>query len=105
LALKRRRFTRAFTLQVVRELEAGKTPAQAAREYQVHPTVLVRWRQEPLQYAERALTGNGRLYTEEARIAELERMVGQLTMENAWLKKALLRLEARGREQTSLGGS
>jgi hypothetical protein len=30
LALKRRRFTREFTLQVVRELEAGKTPAQAA---------------------------------------------------------------------------
>jgi transposase len=105
LALKRRRFTREFKLQVVRELEAGQTPAQAVREYQVHPTVLVRWRKEHLQYAKRAFTGNGRLYTEEARIAELERMVGQLTMENALLKKALLRLEARGREQASPGRS
>jgi transposase len=105
LALKRRHFTREFKLQVVRELEAGKTPAQAAREYQVHPTVLVRWRKEHLQYAERAFTGNGHLYKEEARIAELERMIGQLTMENALLKKALLRLEAQGREQASPGGS
>jgi transposase len=105
LALKRRRFTREFKLQVVRELEAGKTPAQAAREYQVHPTVIARWRQEHLQYAERAFTGNGRLYKDEARVAELERMIGQLTMENALLKKALLRLEARCRERPGTGGS
>lgn len=105
MALKRRRFTREFKLQVVRELEAGKTPAQAAREYQVHPTVLVRWRKEHLQYAERAFTGNGRLYKDEARIAELERMIGQLTMENTLLKKALLRLEAQSRERSGPGGS
>lgn len=105
LALKRRRFTREFKLQVVRELEAGKTPAQAAREYQVHPTVLVRWREEHLQYAERAFTGNGRLYKDAARIAELERMIGQLTMENTLLKKALLRLEAQSRERSGPGGS
>jgi transposase len=105
LALKRRRGTREFKLPVVREVEAGKSPAQAAREYQVHPTWLVRWRKEHLQYAEQAFMGNGRLYKEAARIADLERMVGQLTMENAWLKKALLRLEARSREQASPGGS
>jgi transposase len=105
LALKRRHFTREFKLQGVRELEAGKTPAQAAREYQVHPTVLVRWRKEHLQYAERAFTGNGRLYKDEARIAELERMIGQLTMENTLLKKALLRLEAQSRERPGPGGS
>jgi transposase len=103
LALKRRRFTREFKLQMVREVEAGKTPAQAAREYQVHPTLILRWCKEHLQYAERAFTGNGRLYKEEARIAELERLLGQLTMENALTKKALLRLEARCRERASNG--
>ncbi len=87
MALKRRRCTRDFKLQVVREVEAGKPPAQAAREHQVHPTLMVRWRQERLQYAERAFTGNGRLLKDEARIAELERLLGQLTMENALLKK------------------
>ena len=83
MALKRRRFTREFKLQVVREVEAGKTLAQAAREYQVHSTLIVRWQKEHLQYAERAFLGNGRLYKEEARIADLERLLGQLTMENA----------------------
>jgi transposase len=104
LALKRRRFTREFKLQVVRELEAGKTPAQAAREDQVHPPVLIRWQKEHLQYAERAFTGHGRLYKDAAHLAEFERMIAQLPMENALLKKALLRLEAQCRERSGTGG-
>ena len=105
MALKRRRFSREFKLQIVREIEAGKPPAQAAREYQIHPTLILRWRQEHLRYAERAFTGNGRLHRDEARIAELERMIGQLTMENALLKKALLRLEAQARDRAASGGN
>jgi transposase len=105
LALKRRRFSREFKLQIVREIEAGKPPAQAAREYQIHPTLILRWRQEHLRYAERAFMGNGRLQKDEARIAELERMVGQLTMENALLKKALLRLEAQAWDRAASGGN
>jgi transposase len=105
LALKRRRFTREFKLQVVREIEARKLPAQAAREYQLHPTLILRWRQEHLRYAEQAFMGNDRLQKDGARIAELERMLGQLTMENALLKKASLRLEAHSRERAASGGS
>ena len=41
MALKRRRFTGEFKLQVVREVEAGKALAQAAREYQLHPSLIV----------------------------------------------------------------
>jgi transposase len=105
LALKRRRFSREFKLQVVREVEAGKTPAQAAREYQVHPTLIIRWCKAHLQHAERALMGHGHLYKEETRIADLERLLGQLTMENALLTKAWLRLEARCRARASTAGS
>jgi transposase len=79
---------------VVRELEAGETSAQAAREYQVHPTVPVRWRKEHLQYAERAFTGNGRLYKDDPCVAELERLIGQLTIEDAPSEKALPRFKA-----------
>jgi transposase len=104
LALKRRRFTRAFKLQVVREVEAGKTPAQAARESQVHPTLIVRWCHEHRQYAERACMGHGHVSKEEARTAERERLLGQLTRANALLKNALLRLAARCRERASTGG-
>jgi len=77
----------------MREIEAGKAVAQVAREHQVHPTMLHQWRQRLRRYGESAFAGNGRAYTEEARRAELERKIGQLTMENDLLKKALSRLE------------
>jgi len=90
----RRQFTSEFKLQVLAEVAAGKSMAQAAREHQLHPTLIGRWQKQHRQYAGRAFSGNGRPYTDEARIAELERMVGRLTMENDLLKKALQRLEA-----------
>ncbi|MGH7965348.1 MAG: transposase [Candidatus Binatia bacterium] len=104
MALKRRKFTREFKLQIIREVEAGKALAQVAREYEVHPTQLRRWGQVQQQYGGRAFAGNGRAYREEARVAELERMIGQLTMENALLKKALRRLEERGGDLPRSGG-
>lgn len=94
MSLKRRQFSREFKLQVVRELQAGKSLAQAAREHQISAGTLIDWRRKHEQYADRAFQGNGHAYTDEARIAELERMVGQLTMENALLKKVAQRLQA-----------
>jgi len=95
MALKRRQFTREFKLQVVHEVQAGKTLAQAAREYELHASTIMEWRRNHEKYAERAFQGNGRSYTDEAKIAELERMVGQQAMEIALLKKALSRLDDR----------
>lgn len=94
---QRRKFTREFKLQVLAEITAGKSVAQAAREHQLHPTLIGRWQIQQRQYADSAFAGNGRAYTSEARVAELERMVGRLTMENDLLKKALQRLEALSR--------
>ncbi len=88
----------------MREVEAGKPLVQVAREYQVHPTVFRRWQQEHQRYAERAFAGHGSTYEDDARIAELERLISQLTMENTLLKKALLRLEARQHGPIGLGG-
>jgi transposase len=104
MALKRRQFTRDFKLQVLREIEAGKSVAQASRQYQLHPTLISKWQKQHSQYAEQAFAGNGHIYKDEARIAELERMIGQLTMENALLKKALLRLEGLRPSTTDNGG-
>lgn len=92
MALKRRQFTKEFKLQVVHEVQAGKTLAQAAREHELHPSTIIDWRKNHEKYAERAFQGNGHSYTDEAKIAELERMVGQQAMEIALLKKALWRL-------------
>jgi transposase len=90
---KRREFTREFKLRVLNEVAAGKSVVEAAREYQLRPNLISRWQSEKLSLAERAFSGNGNSQSEAARIADLERKVGQLTMENDLLKKVLTRLE------------
>lgn len=104
MSLPRRRFSRELKLHILAQIEAGQTIAAVAREHQIHPTLIGKWRQQLAKYPEKAFSGNGRSYKEEAQIAELERMVGQLTMENTLLKKALTRLESRSRP-ASLDGN
>ena len=91
----RRQFSKAFKLQVIREIEAGKSLAHAAREHQVHPNMLRKWQQQYLSHGDQAFAGNGHRYSQEAKVADLERLIGQLTVENAFLKKVLARLEAK----------
>ncbi len=93
MTIKRRQFTKEFKLQVLREIEAGASLAQTARMHQLHPNLITKWRQQYARYADRAFAGNGHAYTDEAKVAELERLIGQLTIENAFLKKVLHRLE------------
>ena len=95
MTIKRRQFTKEFKLQVLREIEAGASVAQTAREHHLHPNLITKWRTQYARYAERAFAGNGHAYTDEAKVAELERLIGQLTVENAFLKKVLSRLEHR----------
>ncbi len=93
-SLKRREFTKEFKLQVIAEVDAGKPQAQIAREHQVTANTIAKWRKQLRQYKEHAFSGRGLAHTDEARIGELERMVGRLTMENDLLKKALLKLDS-----------
>lgn len=97
MGLKRRAFTREFKLRVIREIEAGKSQAAAAREHRVTANTISKWLGQHKKYKDRAFAGNGNAYTDEARVAELERMVGRLTMENDFLKKVLTSLEERAR--------
>jgi transposase len=83
MTLKRRQFIREFKLQNLREIEAGKSVAQPSPEHQLHPTLICEWQKQHAQYAEKAFAGNGYSYKDEAHVAELERMIGQLAMENA----------------------
>jgi transposase len=93
MAVKRRTFSRDFKLQVVREVETGKSQAQIAREHRISQNVISRWCRNHRRYKDKAFAGQGHAYTDEARIANLERMVGCLTMENDLLKKVLTKLE------------
>ena len=79
----------------MRALDAGSTTTEIARKYQLSPKLLERWRGEWRAKGELAFPGIGRRgvdtpgLDDARRIAELERKIGQLTMENDFLKKAL----------------
>ncbi len=91
-------YTREFKLKAVQAVESGELrPAQACREYQLAESVLARWRQEVRERGEAAFTPPTVSPTDvyEQRIAELERVCGQLAIENAALKKALQRAQSR----------
>ena len=93
LSGKRRTYSREFKLKVLRVIEAGKSQAQASREYQLSDTAIYKWRQQLNKYKDQAFAGRGHAYTDEARISELERMVGRLALENDFLKKLLQKLQ------------
>ena len=90
MSLKRRIFTKEFKQQIIREVQAGKSIAQASRENELHPNLIAKWQKLHEQYAQDAFQGNGHAYTQEAKIAELERLIGQQTVEISLLKKVAL---------------
>ena len=96
---RRRQYTRDFKIGVIREVESGKTLAQVSRENGISPSLIVKWRKQYFDDPENAFRGNGKTYKENARIAELERMVGRLYAENEFLKKALTILEGKTKEE------
>lgn len=95
----RRRYDREFKISVIAELESGKPTAQIAREHGIHPSLPSRWRDELAENPEKAFSGNGNKYKDQARIAELERMLGQLHAENELLKKAFAMTQKKVREE------
>ncbi len=97
MSLKRRQFTREFKLTVIREIESGKSPAEIARQYQVNHSTIRQWLSRYGHNPGRLLDSSGSPTKEAARMAEMERMIGRLSLENDILKKALQRLEARRR--------
>lgn len=86
---QRRVFTPDFKFQIVLELLTGeKRAAQLCREHRISETSLSRWRQQFLERGARVFEDGSGAGAEEERIAELERMIGCLTMELAAGKKA-----------------
>ena len=80
-------YTREFKLKVIQVAESGNVrPTQAYREYQLAESVLNRWRHEARLRGEAAFTPlDGPTASPDygQRIAELERVCGQLAVENS----------------------
>ena len=86
---KHRTFTPEFKAQVVlEELTGVKDKAEICREHRLRPQVLARWKAEFLERAPEIFATQPSRGDEQERIAELERMVGRLTMELEVAKKA-----------------
>ena len=99
---KRRKFTPELKARVVLEMISGmRTSAEACREYQLKPQVLSGWRAKFLEHAATVFERSNRCSEEQvpevraqARVAELERLVGRLTLELGVAKKASSVLQA-----------
>jgi transposase-like protein len=94
--LSRAAYSRDLKIAAMRALDTGSaTTGEIARKYQLSPKLLERWRGEWRARGELAFPGSGRRgadtpgLDDARRMAELERKIGQLTMENDFLKKAL----------------
>ena len=94
----RKKFTREFKISILRELENGKSSAQISRENGIHPSMLSKWKREYRENPEVAFNGNGNISKQDAKLAESERLIGQLYAENAFLKKVLSSLETKLQE-------
>ena len=87
---QRRKFSVELKRQIVEELLSGmSTPAQLMRRHDISSGLLYHWKE---QYAK------GRFNNEpskeaalEDRVRQLEQLVGRLTLENEFLKKAVQR--------------
>jgi transposase len=93
--LSRTVYSRDLKIATMRALDAGTGTGELARKYQLSPKLLERWRGEWRAKGESAFPGIGRrgldlpALDDSRRMGELERKIGQLTMENDFLKKAL----------------
>ena len=86
---KRRKFTPEFKTQVVlEELTGVKDKAEICREYRLSRQLFSRWRAEFVERAPEIFATERSRGDEQERIAELERMIGRLTMELEVSKKA-----------------
>lgn len=86
---QRRKFSAEFKAQaVLAVLKGTSSAAEICRTHKLKPDLLTRWKQEFLENAERIFERDGDRDQEQARIAELERLVGRLTLELEVAKKA-----------------
>ncbi len=103
MGLSRRMFTKEFKRAAVQRLEQGVSIGEVARALEVNPNVLHRWRREIRQGPGNVFPGHGKQRWSEGRMAELERKIGQQTLEIDFLKGCLQRIEEQRMLQAVTG--
>ena len=103
MGLSRRKFTRELKMAAIQQLETGSSAAEVARAFEINPNLLHRWRTEFRHGPGNAFSGTGKRRWEEPRVAQLERKVGQQTVEIDFLKGCLQRIEEQRMLQALTG--
>jgi transposase len=88
----RKRHEPAIRARVALEAIKGeKTAAQIGAEYGVHPTQVTQWKQDLIRRSAElfAKPDNSIARQNEETVDKLHKVIGEITMENNWLKKKL----------------
>ncbi len=86
----RRKFSREFKLEAVRMVtEGGYSANQVARDLDIRPDMLRRWRRQFEEDPEQAFPGVGQRKAREEEVWQLRRQLERVTAERDILKKAL----------------
>jgi len=92
--MKRRQFSPELKKKIAIEaIKEHRTINELANEYQVHPVQISKWKKQLLDGAisifEDPRKREGELKRQEQQESVLQQKVGQLVIENDWLKKKL----------------
>jgi transposase len=88
---KRQNHSAEFKAKVAIEaLKEQKTISELAQLYQVHPNQISVWKKEFLENASQVFEKGNKKPKEDVELAKLYEAIGQLKIENDWLKKKLL---------------
>lgn len=93
MSVKRRTYSREFKLQVFGEADAGVPVAELCRRYELASGMIAKWRRQLKNSPSNPFPGKGSRSTDQAKIAEMERLIGRQAMEIDFLKNALKRLK------------
>ena len=88
----RKQFSKEFKAKVALEAMKGlKTSAEISSEYAVHPTQIAQWKKELREGLADVFKGKKSAAdkSKDQLIDELYKQIGQLQVENGWLKKKL----------------
>ncbi len=95
---KYRTFTPEFKAQIVLAILSGaKSQAEICREHHLKDSVVIRWKTDFLQNAPKLFEESSQRRRDIARIAELEQLVGRLTLQLEMAKKVSALLESRSK--------